>query len=55
MIDGDEAARKERLEASDRWISDVHAQQIVEDLEAASNNSVKWPHLAANDRKVGEF
>jgi hypothetical protein len=34
---------------------DVLAQRIVEDLEAASNNSVEWPHLAANGRKGGEF
>jgi hypothetical protein len=28
---------------------------IVEDLEAASNNSVEWPHLAANGREGSEF
>ena len=28
--------------------------EIVEDLEAASNNSVEWPHLAANGREGSE-
>jgi hypothetical protein len=53
MIDGDEeAARKERLEESDRWIPTFTRSK---DLETASNNSVEWPHLAVNGRKGGEF
>jgi hypothetical protein len=55
MIDVMKLRGKERLEESDRWISDIHTQQSSKTLKAASHNSVKWPHLVANGRKGGEF
>jgi len=45
----------ERLEEFDHWIPTFARKQIGDDLQAASSNSLEWPHLVANGRKGGDF
>jgi hypothetical protein len=53
--DGDEAARNERLEGSDRWIPTLTRSKSSKTLKLPRIISVEWSYLAANGRKGGEF